>query len=258
MGDIATFIDINMPLMGYTYLSSDPTTIKQVLSNGTDFVRDQNFQNGSEGIAKYALFMLPTHTPGHEMLWKKHRKLLQPAFGPYHLKALVEITSNVCNSLFSSLKKTDLKNINLHKAFHAISMDVIGLSAFSYDFTLTKNYHDQTHKCFSTLDDFTNIGIAMERRFAPKILWKSLGCATAQIQSSIDGIKVNIGNVIQEKKKNIMKLSREELESDIWQKDVLDRLMQDSTSIQFKNHDNLKGVESLFTDEELKDEVTFY
>jgi cytochrome P450 len=71
-----------------------------------------------EGIATYALFILPTDNPTQ---WKKHRKGLQPAFGPVQLKHAFGIAIKVAENLFDETWKylgdEGRCNVNINKHF---------------------------------------------------------------------------------------------------------------------------------------------
>ncbi len=69
-------------------ITSNADAAKQILTNGDYFcIRPTFLQEKFEGIAKNALFVLPSGE-----IWRKHRKLLQPAFGPAHLRHAFDAT----------------------------------------------------------------------------------------------------------------------------------------------------------------------
>ena len=68
---IKVFISPFTPSM---YCVSDATLARNILLDGSMFVRPERPSQILKGIIDYALFILPTEGP----YWKKHRKLLQP------------------------------------------------------------------------------------------------------------------------------------------------------------------------------------
>jgi cytochrome P450 len=80
------------PLMQLRFFSQpmvmvgDGDAAKMIL-NDPNLMRDPLIQEVHVGVAKYGLFILP----GGEV-WKMHRKYIQPAFAPSHLKHAFELS----------------------------------------------------------------------------------------------------------------------------------------------------------------------
>jgi cytochrome P450 len=73
----------------------------------------------------------------HDKRWKRHRKLLQPAFGPTHLRHGAYITNDVMELVD---KKMDLEyalagktcvKIDIHSLCTGITLDIIGRLCFN-------------------------------------------------------------------------------------------------------------------------------
>jgi cytochrome P450 len=66
----------------------------KLILNDPNIERDPMIQYTHEGIAKYGLFLLH----GGDV-WKMHRKFIQPAFAPSHLKHAFELSTNTVHRL---------------------------------------------------------------------------------------------------------------------------------------------------------------
>jgi cytochrome P450 len=97
---------------------------KKLLTTTSDYVRDANFQKLWKDISTWALFLIPY---GND--WKKHRKLLQPAFGPSHLKSALEVSKKVCEKLKlfvrEQAEKESVVVLNVHQVFTAVTLEVM-------------------------------------------------------------------------------------------------------------------------------------
>ena len=92
----------------------------------SDFGRGTILQDVFTGLLKHALFLLPQGPQ-----WKKHRKCVQPAFGPvnirYTLDVALEIMDKVSHSLDANIAASEngKKIVNAHALFAAIALDVM-------------------------------------------------------------------------------------------------------------------------------------
>ncbi|KAJ3130347.1 hypothetical protein HK098_002576 [Nowakowskiella sp. JEL0407] len=73
---------------------SDAAALKQILNNYGEVNRDARLVKAFEGILTYSIGIMP-----HGDLWMRHRKGLQPAFGPSHMKDAFGITLEVVDEL---------------------------------------------------------------------------------------------------------------------------------------------------------------
>jgi cytochrome P450 len=128
---------------------SDATLAHTIFSDIKNFGKDQQAQVLSQGIVRYALFFMPT-----DEAWKRHRKFMQPGFGPSHLRATVDASNAVMDALCEiwdrkhqklelEVSVTSAKNSFNTDLFHVASsftIDVIGLVAFSYHYNSIQNH----------------------------------------------------------------------------------------------------------------------
>ncbi|KAJ3398415.1 hypothetical protein HDV05_002495, partial [Chytridiales sp. JEL 0842] len=84
-------------------LLSDAESSLHVLRDTDDFKRSDTFQKRATGVFKYPLFLMPT-----DDMWRKHRKYMQPGFGPSQLRHGLEATNDALDTLF------DIWNTHLH------------------------------------------------------------------------------------------------------------------------------------------------
>ncbi|KAI8818462.1 cytochrome P450 [Fimicolochytrium jonesii] len=115
----------------YTPIISDPATAKRVMTETSTFVRDDTFEIAATGVLRYGLFLIPSGD-----LWKKHRKLLQPAFSPSHLRLGAKVSVENTDNLLSTWRKhlsvgnTESNDrhivINLHQHLSGLALDIIG------------------------------------------------------------------------------------------------------------------------------------
>ncbi|KAJ3384375.1 hypothetical protein HDU92_003609 [Lobulomyces angularis] len=239
------------PIISYYFfnvegiMTSKAELIRGVL-NSKNFVRDDFAIKAFEGISKFSLFVLPTSD-----LWKKHRKMIQPAFAPQHLERSFNVTSEVCDRLFALIEDGS-NNVPMHDYLNYISCDVIGKVAFSYDFEFTNSIKNLKDPKFNVIRQFDSIATAVGMRIAtPKVLWGLLGAYPDK------GTHANISNtvrrIVQEKKSGVSEnKSYAEAAVGKWEMDVLDRLLENSSETESDPHES---EEAPFTDEELCDEI---
>jgi cytochrome P450 len=106
----------------------DAETNKRILTNSTEFGRGTLLQDMFHGLLHYALFVLPAGNT-----WKRHRKGLQPAFGPANIRQTFQVANKVMDKVYEILdtQLNDAKNkkdrlvLNMHKVFSVIALDVM-------------------------------------------------------------------------------------------------------------------------------------
>lgn len=219
---------------------TDAEAAKHILTTPTEFCRDNRLQSIWKGIAKYALFLIPNT----ESDWKKHRKCLQPSFGPLHLRKAVEITNDQTNILTNYIRQELSSNgecvLNVHEYFSGLTLDIIGLVAFSYKFhtieSLASNKHAEGYELMDQL-----MKTIQQRFIKNPFLWEYYGlgdAGTAAPRNFLYGLV-----------EQLLKSKREAKESgdaasDKKEFDVMDHLLDIGSS----------GNE-LFSDEEIRDEI---
>ena len=114
------------------YTVSDPAVCKRILTDKT-FVKPAYFQNLSVGLLDNALFSMPTNST-----WFRHRKLLQPAFGPMHLrKAALQTLAKVKETIayWKTKDQNGLISIkNIRDDVSLTTFDILTLASFDVDF----------------------------------------------------------------------------------------------------------------------------
>ncbi|KAJ3228151.1 hypothetical protein HK099_006031 [Clydaea vesicula] len=227
-------------------ISTSKAELVKGILNSKSFVRDDFAVRLFDGISKYSLFVIPTSD-----LWKKHRKMIQPAFAPVHLERTFHVTMEVCERLFEKIG--DIKhNVPMHQYFNYISCDVIGKIAFSYDFEFTSSINNVNDPKYNVLHQFESINDAIGLRFAaPKPFWNFIGAYP--MKGSFASISETIQKILEEKKKRISEhKSYADAAGGMWEMDVLDRLLENSYDAANNIDDDKKPP---FTDEELCDEI---
>jgi cytochrome P450 len=151
---IKVFISPFTPSM---YCVSDAALARNILQDSTMFARPERPSQIMKGIVDYALFILPTDGP----YWKKHRKLLQPGFGPTHLRHTGSVTVKVMDKLSglwnNRLKtSTDTITVNMKNVLGCIAMDVIGMVAFGKDLKMVDQLATNDDPRWQALETITS------------------------------------------------------------------------------------------------------
>ncbi|KAI8928809.1 cytochrome P450 [Entophlyctis helioformis] len=219
-----------MPIMLMTFVVvSDAAAIKTIM-NSPDFYRDERTQMAGSGLLDHSLFLLPS---GDD--WKRHRKLLQPAFGPSHLRHTVDVTIEVADaaaadfaSIMAQTGKASIE-VDAYEYMTAVALDVIGRVAFSKDFGSVKGIHTQEH------NEARHMFEGLFTYFQKRLLTPSFAWAIAGLTNDAPHVKA-VRDYTQNLIKSLINDRREALErgeqaaKGKWDMDVLDRLLQDSAA----------------------------
>ncbi|KAI9206912.1 cytochrome P450 [Polychytrium aggregatum] len=211
-------------------LISDADEIKRVLKGDDkcEFIRSEEFQLTHKGIAHYALFLIPTGD-----VWKRHRKFLQPGFGPVQLRAAAEASNQYMDLMITKLGASS--KINMHLVANAVVLDIIGAIAFSKDLGTTALL-DRPAELDEAFSPFKNIAQITSNRFGlNEWLWDRFGV----------GMKIGIdeSRAIKEITRKTL-AERRALSTPHPNEDLMDRLLFVDTSGDAK-----------FTEEEILDEI---
>ncbi|KAI8903057.1 cytochrome P450 [Gorgonomyces haynaldii] len=202
-------------------LVSDAPSAKQILC-GSNFSRGPELQDSLIDMMPLSLFSFPTGAT-----WKKHRKLLQPAFGPMHLNHTIATSEKVVDRLISFLKTLDGKAVNMFPIANAFALDVLGPVIFGYEFCALQSVIDEEYN--EGLAVSNKIGVMVVLRFGlPSFIWPFVGAAknnkdTKWIQSYFDR---RVLPAIQERKKAVVDGT---VEQKSFGMDVLQRLLEDDS-----------------------------
>ncbi|KAJ3278419.1 Thromboxane-A synthase [Borealophlyctis nickersoniae] len=254
-GDIVHFNNFGRTLV----ITRNAEVAKRVLGEtGEDpeFYKRDTYKGGQHiFIHKYMLFGMGTTD-----VWRMHRKFLQPAFGPMHLRYALDVTNEVMDNLdkvwgercdAALMGDKDRVRMDVAVPMTALTLDVIGKVAFSYDFGSVASLNDAAPK-----QDFQLINVLLDtigRRFQyPHLLWKWAGVdkSSPRVREADDYIDKIVTDVIKEKRA-LMRAQRE-ANGGVWSpkeskaKDLLDRLLEDTEA---------EKETRRFTDEEIIDEV---
>jgi cytochrome P450 len=156
---------------------TDAANAKYILTS-TDFVRGDLILEISAGFFDSALFSLPTGTK-----WQQHRKctikvdlVLQPVFAPINLKNAENIIDMKTIEAISIWQRKNGQIIDINQYFSSITLDVIGLFAYSHNFNALANAEHAEEVQSSMHLDFMFRALAARIFYSP-LLWYFLGIA---------------------------------------------------------------------------------
>ncbi|KAJ3126343.1 hypothetical protein HK098_007607 [Nowakowskiella sp. JEL0407] len=212
---------------GSTYMLfiNDAEFAKKILNNDENYARGPEFLLQFGDFMPHALFILPD---GEK--WRKHRKGLQPAFGPIHLRDALTATVEISDQLFSIwdkvLKTKRVVTRNIMNDFIALTGDVISRIAFSYDLGAVDSLESNEDLQFSL--HLQNLVSAVQKRSALRgreFLWPLFGVSYSQLSHSTNYIRNLVVKAINQKRETLA--SQPLQESEKWSHDLLDRLLKD-------------------------------
>ena len=201
---------------------TDAAECKRILES-PDFVRDDNFEKRAAGVLDHALFTIPS---GEK--WKKHRKFLQPAFGPGYLRHTAEVAKSlvdvVANDFRKQLMSSKQIEVDINGYFTALAMDLIGKIAFSFAFDSIQAIGTQDYQI--ERDNINKlIKINAQRLGLPPLFWTFLGIGSKSpaVVREASFLKHRMTAIINEHK---LALQNGRTEKTNWDMDVLDRLLK--------------------------------
>ncbi|KAI8916249.1 cytochrome P450 [Gorgonomyces haynaldii] len=202
------------------FIVADPELAKQVLMDHEHFTRDTRFQDAAIDLMPYALFAIP----GGDT-WKTHRKLLQPGFGPVHLKHALDATESLSSTLLSHIQTLADKGepIDIHGAVNALALDLLGHVAFNTDFKSLLSYingkESPAKKATDGLSSFIDSRFSIPSLFWPYLGYPKNGPGAKEIVGYFDSL---VAPLVQERHKQIQDGTIDQKE---WKMDVLQRLL---------------------------------
>ncbi|KAJ3194759.1 hypothetical protein HK101_001930 [Irineochytrium annulatum] len=176
----------------------------------------------------------------------KHRKFLQPGFGPSHLRHALVSTNQVLDGLFTiwNDKSSSVDGPYETDMFHvasSLTVDVIGLVAFSYRYDCILNHLDEAAQVQMRAYQ-ASFDVIAKRLSTPSLLWRSRGLAADQVKAQVDVMKSAIRAAVASKR-DMVRERGEQKEQDTAKRmkdlDVLDRMLESDD----------------WTDDEITDEV---
>lgn len=218
---------------------------KQLLTS-KQFIKSNRFENITDGLLNNALFVLGTgekHT--------RHRKLIQPGFGPSHLRQAVGITLKTCQKLIKiwndKLNLDPVLTTDIHAVLATMALDVIGMVAFGKDLAFTDQLKTKDLVKWEALEILTSGGLVW-RIMIPKMFWGILGIgslgqayknASQEVQDLLNGNPCHKSlGLAKERQESIRQESNPK--QDNWGMDVLERLLRGGVDGKLDN-DEING-----------------
>ncbi|KAI9020627.1 cytochrome P450 [Hyaloraphidium curvatum] len=225
---------------------SDPAIARRVLrGDGGKIVKGDETEHAMHDIAPKGLFVF---ADGPD--WTRHRKRLQPAFGPVHLRNALGIASEIADKLYGIYDakigtKEAEAGFDFYSGLTSAVADVLGRMAFSYDFGNLEAMVDPSNprETYNNLEKL--LQVFSDRVFTvPRPFWNLAGLGSESVKPVTARVRAVVDEVIAARKK-AREGGKERPEKEM---DVLDRLMAQTAD-----------GEAAFTQDEIVDEVlAFY
>ncbi|KAI8928434.1 cytochrome P450 [Entophlyctis helioformis] len=220
-----------VPMLGtYMVMVSDADAIKELMTNTDSFVRGDMAWEAAKGYFDNVLPVMPSGA-----MWHRHRKLMQPAFGPIHLRQAVIASGDIVDKFTadwqSIMAKTGSKTVvvDMYKYMSAGALDIITKIAFSKDpgavESISKGEHNKLGHMFEEI-----VAILQLRIFTPPALWwwSGLSSNSPRVTSVREQTQRFVKDVIAERREAMRRGEHDEKSK--WEMDVLDRLLQSGLS----------------------------
>ncbi|KAJ3268402.1 hypothetical protein HDV01_003065 [Terramyces sp. JEL0728] len=148
----------------------DAEQAKRILKS-SGFVKSDLFvKTIAVGLLDNALFQL------EGPVWKQHRKLIQPAFAPLHLRHAGQVAHQTMKDF--DLVLAGKSEIEFTTAFKSITLDIISVVAFGHNFGATSKLKDNIEWHWKELEEFT-FGPIKWRVIFPRFMWGLIGVSTS-------------------------------------------------------------------------------
>ena len=165
----------------------DGDSIKKVLTDSFNFQKHDLLKQVGEGFFDNALFALPSGD-----FHKRHRKLLDPAFAPSHLRKIPGFCKIVLEDLSLLWEEEMVGNRLITSDFDdlmkTVILDVLGLAAYGRKFGAVINEKVRNESIWANLDKVT-LPVMVKRIVFPKFLW---GLAGISVDSSAINTSVSL------------------------------------------------------------------
>ncbi|ORX42927.1 cytochrome P-450 cyp509A1 [Hesseltinella vesiculosa] len=207
---------------GWVVHVSNPIAVKQIFMKSEIFPKLQS-QN-VEGTFNNHFFGNDNILLSNGDTWKKHRKLVNPAF---HKASPVKLFGNTAVEMFEMLEEsypnTDSFVIDFGNLMDRVTLDIIGRAGFDFDFNSTKDPNSKWKKIYhQVMSDQRNIKFiffpALDRYFrylmpARMEAWKRLNEFLNMLDEVIEHkrkvLQENIDQGIEEHEKDLLTLMLE-------------------------------------------------
>ncbi|KAI9209137.1 cytochrome P450 [Polychytrium aggregatum] len=176
---------------------SDANVVRELLrqdENGA-IVRGDIVQKAFRGVGNWILFLMPM-----DRHWKRHRKMIQPGFGPAQLRRTAVSTNEFLDTLLEHWISTDASVVDFHTIASAVIMDILGDVGFSYRFNMVKHLDDpeKLNEIFQPFDRLFRI--SFERSRYPAFLWEWFNLGDDQIKPHIGALHTLVLAVLNERR----------------------------------------------------------
>ncbi|KAJ3127857.1 hypothetical protein HK098_005633 [Nowakowskiella sp. JEL0407] len=239
---------VNMAGRKFVVLS-DSLAIKEMFTNMEQVDRDASLIRAFEGILDYFLATMP-----HDDVWKRHRKGLQPAFGPSHIKDAFKIAMETVDELADIWErkfKSGETTRNISHESVLVTSDVIGKFSLGIDLEAVKNAETKKRpELIELMEPIVTIFIRRYYIVDYKFLWPLLGVSVSDVEPKISRIREILEKPINAKREKLSKLPKDSGKDHVeyWKKDVLERLFSPALKIAHEE-------EVVFSEDEIRDEV---
>ncbi|KAJ3271124.1 Thromboxane-A synthase [Terramyces sp. JEL0728] len=201
---------------------TDADETKRILTDTDSFVRRSAIFAFKGLMLDHALFVFGT---GDQ--WKRHRKLIQPAFGPTHLRHAAQTTVEIMEKLDriweSKFVKEKSFDVDVHALMKSITLDVIGKVAFGYDMESLEKFSKGLQGDWQEYD-ILSIKTLPRRVVFPEFLWKLFGVAPSS--KNIVDARTNVEKMLTGlSNQRLEKIKNGEINQENWKMDVLQRLL---------------------------------
>ncbi|CAO3624112.1 unnamed protein product [Cunninghamella echinulata] len=155
---------------GWTYHTSDPVAIKQILLKGDIFPKSTLDTQKGTFLEQFAGTHNILFSNGQE--WLKHRKLVNPAF---HRSFPVKLFGESVQDLFDTWEKKYPQNeftLDVTEYFDRLTLQIIGKAGFGFDFNSIKDENSEWQLVYrNVLENLRSIFFLLFPKLEQNYLW---------------------------------------------------------------------------------------
>ncbi|KAI8800918.1 cytochrome P450 [Cladochytrium replicatum] len=258
---------LKIPGLGTCYAISDVNAVRKILKGGSDrhpncFIRGTDIHRAAMDFSPFVLATLPSGP-----LWKKHRKAMQPAFGPVHLRRTFAVATDSIQKLLRNWSarirlanetQSQLPVVKSALDMHYLVADIVCKVLMSVDFDLIPKEDEIDRPVREDVKEFFDaVAWALEhimlRVMLPKWLWTLARVSAKDVASRRAVLEKVFKRAIAAKQSGTslhVHLREEDPSAPNLHMDVLDRLL----SLQSSSSDD-PATTTTFTAEEVQGEM---